>query len=657
MICRHLIVVPVYNNPQTVMKVIKACLEVSNLPILVVDDGSDQEVQLLAKDLVSNKNLFFLRHNKNHGKGVALQSAISWCLKKAYTHMITIDADDQHDPADLPQLLKSSLAHPWALIVGDRNMNTDHVPKSSTFGKAFSNFWIRYETNAEVSDSQSGYRVYPIYHLQTMSFHRKHYDFEIEVLTRLLWKKVEVINVPVKVKYFSAETRVSHFDKLKDNFRISVTNMILVSLSLIKNKDSLLKHAVAFGFGVLVGTTPFYGLHTLIVVILALFLRLNLVYLWLGTQISLPPMIPFLVLGTNTVRGILLPHQESDMLTLSFGWVLSSMVLGLLLAVPSAAGFYILGCLNNFKKNEHSQQHWVRTKKPHLGISIMKFVLKKFGRAPAYFLLNFIVPFYFVFQIPARLTMSEFWKIVRPELNLWQRQLCYLKHIMAFSKQLVDRAYQAQFSDPIYRFEYLMHHPKTFHKAHAGTILVSGHFGGWDLVASAFAQDNEGKKMRAIVFGNQSNFNNLAQNQNQNYTSTFFNQEDFSIMKIKADLQAGQAVGLMADRPVGKNYELMPFFGKIALFDSTAFRIAQTCQSQLCYIFAFKQGYSDYILDVYQENSVPLSTNGRRLSFEEKEKLIYQQMLGYVSKLEKKIQENPEQWYNFLPFWSQPVKN
>ena len=240
MICRHVIVIPVYNNPLTVCEVIDTCLKVTALPVLVIDDGSDHSVEQLGPDWSAHKDrLQFVRHPSNQGKGIALQTAISWSLAKAYTHMITIDADGQNDPRDIPKLLESSLQNPWALIVGDRNMNTANVPKSSTFGKAFSNFWIRYETNAEVLDSQSGYRVYPLYHLQTIRFHRKHYDFEVEVLTRLIWKKVEVLNVPVTVKYFPPETRVSHFDKLKDNFRISVTNTILVSLSLLKNKDRL----------------------------------------------------------------------------------------------------------------------------------------------------------------------------------------------------------------------------------------------------------------------------------------------------------------------------------------------------------------------------------------------------------------------------------
>ncbi|MBK7962164.1 MAG: glycosyltransferase family 2 protein [Bdellovibrionales bacterium] len=188
------ICIPVFDNPGTIVDVIEACLLETPHPIFVIDDGSQISVESLFKARCGpgEKRVSFYRDDQNQGKGQALQRGFVEAVRCGFTHLIAIDGDGQHVPAEIVKLERAAIESPWALIVGDRDMKSQNVPGSSVFGKKFSNFWVRYQTDVGVGDSQSGFRIYPLYLLQNMKFYCKKYDFEIEVLIRLIWSGVEV---------------------------------------------------------------------------------------------------------------------------------------------------------------------------------------------------------------------------------------------------------------------------------------------------------------------------------------------------------------------------------------------------------------------------------------------------------------------------------
>jgi glycosyltransferase involved in cell wall biosynthesis len=220
---RYHVVIPVYNHPKTLVQVVRDCLEKVDYNILIIDDGSRPRVRdlFLNTELLNHTRVQIVEHQINQGKGAALQTAFSWAIQNSYTHTISLDADGQHFPEDIPRLVQKSLAHPWSLILGDREMLGPNIPASSQFGKKFSNFWIKFETQKSVGDSQSGFRIYPLFHIQNLNFLCHHYDFEIEVITRLMWLGINVENTRVQVKYEPGSERVTHFDKWKDNLRLT----------------------------------------------------------------------------------------------------------------------------------------------------------------------------------------------------------------------------------------------------------------------------------------------------------------------------------------------------------------------------------------------------------------------------------------------------
>lgn len=205
------VVIPVYNNPTTIARVVQEVLAYE-LPVIVVDDGSACDVA----GLIDNHAVTVMRHATNQGKGVALRTGAQKALEMGFSHCLTIDGDGQHFAQDIPKFLTlfDNLDNPNTMIIGERDFENCNPPKSSVIGRQIGNFWVWVESGTWVRDTQTGFRLYPVEFLSYPSSTVR-YEFEIENLVRFLWKKGKIAHVIVKTLY--DETRVTHFDKLKDN--------------------------------------------------------------------------------------------------------------------------------------------------------------------------------------------------------------------------------------------------------------------------------------------------------------------------------------------------------------------------------------------------------------------------------------------------------
>lgn len=217
------ILIPVYNNPKTIARVISEA-GVFGLPIIVIDDGSEIPVETL---LANDVSLVIVRHPKNRGKGVALRSGAQRAKEMGFEYCLTMDGDGQHFAQDIPSFLDlfEQQQKPGMMIIGVRDFESCHPPKSSVFGRQFGNFWVWLETGTWVSDTQTGFRLYPVEYLLFASSSVR-YDFEIENLVRFIWSGGKVFEVSVKTSYDAS--RVTHFNKWKDNFLMTVVHTKLV---------------------------------------------------------------------------------------------------------------------------------------------------------------------------------------------------------------------------------------------------------------------------------------------------------------------------------------------------------------------------------------------------------------------------------------------
>jgi len=220
------IVIPVYNNPTTIQSVIHDVLKL-NLPLIVIDDGSDIH---LSSFVEKNPLLTIIRHKVNKGKGQAILTAAHEAKKQNFEFIITIDGDGQHYPKECKYLLP--LLNNNTLVIGNRTFK-ENVPNASKFGRAFSNFWIYVETGKWLQDTQSGFRGYPLSILD-LDLKHSYYDFEIEIIVKHLWKKRPIKEVNIEVYYPPHGERVSHFDKVKDNIRLSKIHTKLVLQNILR---------------------------------------------------------------------------------------------------------------------------------------------------------------------------------------------------------------------------------------------------------------------------------------------------------------------------------------------------------------------------------------------------------------------------------------
>lgn len=369
------VLIPTYNNAGTIAKVIADVKEYST-DIIVVNDGSTDDTKNI---LASIENIKVIDYPNNKGKGYALKLGLQKAYEWGYRYAITIDSDGQHYADDIPAFLDKIEEKPDSLLIGARNLAADNMPSRNTFANKFSNFWYKVETGKTLSDTQSGYRLYPLEKLQNIHFITRRYEFEVEIIVRAAWRGVNVENIPIKVYYPPVEERVSHFRPLQDFTRISILNTVLVLYAFlfyypwkfvrlltptnIKNfinkqvlhsKDSNAKMAAAMGWGVFCGVIPIWGYQMVFAGLSAYFMKLNKVVAMVFSNISIPPMIPFLLYGSVvlgalvlgvenafTLDGITLETVAQSLTQYIVGSVALAIILGLLVFIISLLAMII----------------------------------------------------------------------------------------------------------------------------------------------------------------------------------------------------------------------------------------------------------------------------------------------------------------------------
>lgn len=323
------VIIPTYNNHKTLKRVIDSVLLYAT-NIIVVNDGSTDETLTI---LENYPQLVQINFPKNSGKGMALRKGFEKAIHLGYEFAITIDSDGQHFASDIPLFISEISNDDSILLIGSRNMMQEGIPKKSSFGNKFSNFWFWFETGNRLEDTQSGFRLYPLKHIPANYFTTK-FEFEIEVIVRSAWKGIQVKNIPIKVLYDPAE-RVSHFRPFRDFTRISILNTVLVFIALfyikprdfftriktkgirrffleniLESNDSNARKSFSIALGVFIGISPFWGLQTIIVLFLAVLFNLNKAISFAFSNVSFPPFIPFIIYGSLKIGGIFIQSTK-----------------------------------------------------------------------------------------------------------------------------------------------------------------------------------------------------------------------------------------------------------------------------------------------------------------------------------------------------------
>lgn len=218
------IIVPVFNHAEAISRVVLQ-LQPFGLPCYLVNDGSTPPCSAVLRNLAQHHPdwIMLLERDRNGGKGAAVLTGLRQAISDGYSHAVQLDADGQHQTADLDHFLSVSEKYPDHLILGKPAFDFN-APKGRLYGRQFTNLWIRINTlSTAIADGMCGFRCYPLTPVAMLLRSARlgqRMEFDIEIAVRLYWQGVDVINIETAVQY--PLDGVSHFDLLKDNWLISL---------------------------------------------------------------------------------------------------------------------------------------------------------------------------------------------------------------------------------------------------------------------------------------------------------------------------------------------------------------------------------------------------------------------------------------------------
>jgi len=227
-------IVPTYDNPLTVGGVVRALRRHLD-DVIVVDDGSGAAGRRAVEELRREGLAQVVHRPCNGGKGAAVKTGFESAACAGFSHALQVDADGQHDLADVKRFLAESRAHPEALVLG-RPVFDETQPRARALARQISVFWVNVETSGPViADPQCGFRVYPLAAARAAGARGDHMEFDLEIPVRMVWAGTPVRNLPTRVRYLAREEGgVSHFRLLRDNFRITALHTRLVCTAALR---------------------------------------------------------------------------------------------------------------------------------------------------------------------------------------------------------------------------------------------------------------------------------------------------------------------------------------------------------------------------------------------------------------------------------------
>ena len=220
---KPVVVIPVYNHPQTITAVVKQVLA-QHVPCILVNDGSDvvctQTLRALAQQCPQQITL--VEHEINQGKGAAVSTGLRIAYAADYTHALQVDADGQHELADISRFLAIAQAYPEVIVCGYPVYDAS-VPKGRLYGRYLTHIWVWINTlSLRIKDSMCGFRVYPLSRMMPLlsgQTRSRRMGWDTEILVRADWAGIPIVNTATRVHY--PKDGISHFQGVRDNVLIS----------------------------------------------------------------------------------------------------------------------------------------------------------------------------------------------------------------------------------------------------------------------------------------------------------------------------------------------------------------------------------------------------------------------------------------------------
>ena len=204
---QQIIIIPAYNPPNSIFQLISAINDITSTPIILIDDGSNPPIRL------NSSNCTLFRNEQNMGKGITLLKGLNYAQNKGFTHAVTLDADNQHDPEYLPLFLECD--ENISIVSGAREFN-HAMPVHRKISNKLTSYIISWICKTKILDSQCGYRRYRLQDVCSETYNEAGFQFESEVLIKLLRDNYSLKHISVPTIYSNENSAINNF---RDTFR------------------------------------------------------------------------------------------------------------------------------------------------------------------------------------------------------------------------------------------------------------------------------------------------------------------------------------------------------------------------------------------------------------------------------------------------------
>jgi glycosyltransferase involved in cell wall biosynthesis len=202
-------IIPAFNEVRVIGRVVTQAQ--AHLPVLVVDDGSSDGTGAVAEQAGAT----VLRHARNRGKGAALRTGFRWAIQADLDAVVTLDADAQHNPDEIPTFLATYRSSAADLIIGQRDFA--EMPFPRRYSNPLGSWLLSLVLGEPIMDNQSGYRLYGHRLMAILDQETTGFEFEVEAIGAALMNDLKVEWIPIETIYHT-ETR-SYFHPIADSAR------------------------------------------------------------------------------------------------------------------------------------------------------------------------------------------------------------------------------------------------------------------------------------------------------------------------------------------------------------------------------------------------------------------------------------------------------
>ncbi|PIQ84530.1 MAG: glycosyl transferase family 2 [Candidatus Omnitrophica bacterium CG11_big_fil_rev_8_21_14_0_20_63_9] len=208
---RYCVIIPAFQVAKTIGELVRA-VKHQGLTVVVIDDGSHDTTAAVA----AAHGALVISHLRNQGKGRALRTGFEYALRSQFDGVVTLDADGQHDPAEITRLIRAGEQQHAGIVVGNRMSNGAQMPTSRRATNQLMSRIVSAVARQPIPDTQSGFRVIRKEVLQDVSLRATRFDLETELLLAAAIKRWKIVSVPIQAIYGS---HGSHIQPVRETVR------------------------------------------------------------------------------------------------------------------------------------------------------------------------------------------------------------------------------------------------------------------------------------------------------------------------------------------------------------------------------------------------------------------------------------------------------